>query len=78
MRATEFLSEIERLRKDDYTGGKDELEIYKTPGEKKLVPLPGNRELSYSIKADRDGTRQFIFIVDPKATPSRPTMGRYE
>jgi len=65
MRATEFLTEIERLSKDDYTGGKDELEIYKTPGEKKLVPLPGRRELSYSIKADRDGTRQFIFIVDP-------------
>jgi GNAT superfamily N-acetyltransferase len=65
MRATEFLTEIERLSKDDYTGGKDELEVYQTPGEKKLVPLPGNRELSYSIKADRDGTRQFIFIVDP-------------
>jgi len=77
MRATEFLSEIERLSKDDYTGGKDELEIYKTPGEKKLVPLPGNRELSYSIRADRDGTRQFIFIVDPNAS-SKPVRGRYE
>jgi GNAT superfamily N-acetyltransferase len=78
MRATDFITEIERLSKDDYTGGKDELEIYQTPGEKKLVPLPGNRELSYSIKADRDGTRQFIFIVDPKAKTSKPVRGRYE
>jgi len=66
MRANEFLTEIERLSKDDYTGGKDELGIYQTPGEKKLIPLPGGSGLFYSIKADRDGTRQFIFIVDPE------------
>ena len=66
MRANEFLAEIERLSKDDYTGGKDELAIYQTPGEKKLVPLPGGSGLFYSIKSDSDGTRQFIFIIDPK------------
>jgi ribosomal protein S18 acetylase RimI-like enzyme len=78
MRATEFLTEIERLSRDDYTGGKDELEIYQTPGEKKLVPLPGGSGLFYNIRADRDGTRQFIFIVDPKAIESEPVMNRYE
>lgn len=72
------LDEIERLGKGDYTGGKNELEIYKTPGEKKLVPLPGGSGLFYSIKADSDGTRQFIFIVDPNAVPAKPIRQRWD
>jgi GNAT superfamily N-acetyltransferase len=75
---TQAINEIERLRKDDYTGGKGELDMYQTPGEKKLVPLPGGSGLFYSIRADRDGTRQFIFIVDPKAIPTKPVRGRWE
>jgi GNAT superfamily N-acetyltransferase len=84
MRANEFLNEttqldeIERLSRDDYTGGKGELDMYKAPGEKKLVPLPGGSGLMYSIKSDSDGTRQFIFIVDPKAVPTQPIRGRFE
>ena len=78
MRAAEFLNEIERLSKNSYTGGKNELDIYKTPGEKKLVPLPGGSGLFYSIKADRDGTRQFIFIVDPAAVPKKPIRKRWD
>jgi hypothetical protein len=70
MRAQEFVTEIERLSKSDYTGGKGELDMYRTPSEKKLVPLPGGSGLFYSIKADRDGTREFIFIVDPLAVPT--------
>lgn len=72
------LDEIERLSKGGYTGGKDELGIYKTPGEKKLVPLPGGSGLFYSIKADSDGTRQFIFIVDPNAVPEKPIRQRWD
>ena len=72
------LDEIERLRTDDYTGGKNELDMYKTPGEKKLVPLPGGSGLFYSIKADSDGTRQFIFIVDPNAVPEKPIRQRWD
>lgn len=78
MRAQEFLNEIQRLNKGGYTGGKDELEIYKTPSEKKLSPLPGGSGLFYSIKADRDGTRQFIFIVDPAAIPEKPVRKRWD
>ena len=78
MRATDFLTEIERLSKDDYTGGKDELDIYKTPGEKKLVPLPGGSGLMYAIKASSYNTSTYVFIVDPNAVESKPVKDRHE
>lgn len=74
------LDEIERLHQYDYEGGKDELSIYQSPDKKKLKPLPGGSGLLYAIKADRDGTRQFIFIIDPQAvdTADKPVKHRVE
>jgi len=77
MRATEFLTEIERLSKDSYTGGKRELSDYKYPGDKLLQPLPGGSGLMYALKNTNYGGT-YIFIIDPKAVESEPVMGRYE
>lgn len=77
MRATEFLTEIERLAKDDYTGGKGELAYVKKPGKKKVFPLPGGSGLQYAIMPE---TAQFttIAIVDPNHTEPKPVMKRWE
>jgi GNAT superfamily N-acetyltransferase len=77
MRATEFLTEIERLSKDSYTGGKRELSDYKYPGDKLLQPLPGGSGLMYALKNTNYGGT-YIFIIDPNAVESEPVMGRYE
>lgn len=71
------LNEIERLSKDMYTGGKGELEDYKTPGNKKLKPLPGGSGFMYAIEPGRYGGSN-IFIVDPNYVETQPVMGRYE
>lgn len=77
MRATDFLSEIERLDKDDYTGGKGELAYVKKPGKKKVMPLPGGSGLQYAIMPE---TAQFttIAIINPNHTEPKPVMGRWE
>jgi hypothetical protein len=74
MRAGEFVTEIERLAKNTYIGGKGELEDYKMPGEKKLMPLPGGSGLMYSIKNSSYSNGTYIFIVDPNAPTGRPTI----
>ena len=79
MRAEEFLSEIERLSKNDYWGGKGELSGYKSPGNKVLKPLPGGSGLKYAIKAGTGYNRgsTYIFIVD-NVKSERPVPGAYE
>lgn len=72
------LTEIERLEKDDYTGGKGELDNYKRPGNKQLKPLPGGSGLMYAIKPETRGTGTYIFIIDPKAIETEPVKGPHE
>ena len=67
------LNEIERLHKYDYEGGKDELQGYKSPKNKALKPLPGGSGLEYATR--KDDERTYIFIVDPNAKTSKPTLG---
>jgi len=78
MRATDFITEIERLSKDSYIGGKRELDDYKSPGGKQLKPLPGGSGLMYATKTASYSGATYIFIIDPKAVNSEPKMGRYE
>jgi len=58
-----------------YTGGKNELDSYRAPEKKKLLPLPGGSGLMYAINP---GHVSYIFIIDPNATPSMPVKGRFE
>lgn len=66
MRATEFITEIERLNKDSYTGGKRELNDYKSPEKKQLKPLPGGSGFMYATKPSSYSGTTYIFIIDPK------------
>lgn len=50
MRSHEFVSEIERLSKSGFEGGKDYLDSYGR--EKSIQPLPGGSGLLYSITKD--------------------------
>jgi ribosomal protein S18 acetylase RimI-like enzyme len=77
MRANEFVTEIERLSKGQYTGGKDELNQYSSPGEKKLQPLPGGSGFQYAVIG---ATSEYpsVLIVDPSAQQPYPVRGRYE
>lgn len=50
MRSHEFISEIERLGKSGFEGGKDYLDSYGR--EKSIQPLPGGSGLLYSITND--------------------------
>lgn len=80
MRVNEILTEIERLYKGDYEGGKGELGGYKTPGNKVLKPLPGGSGLQYGLKPGTGyaaGTT-YIFIVDPNATMEKPAQAYNE
>ena len=77
MRATDFITEIERLGKDDYTGGKSELQYVKKPGKKRVMPLPGGSGLQYAIIPET-GQYYTIAIIDPNYTESEPVQGNYE
>jgi GNAT superfamily N-acetyltransferase len=74
MRANEFVTEIERLAKDTYIGGKGELEDYRSPGQKQLKPLPGGSGLMYAIRPGDWDNSTYIFIVDPKAAAGKPAI----
>ena len=76
MRANDFITEIERLRKDDYTGGKSELQYVKKPGKKRVFPLPGGSGLQYAIIPD--GRSFTVAILDPNHMEDRPQMNRWE
>ena len=65
------LNEIERLSKDMYTGGKDELEIYRAPGGKEVKPLPGGSGFMYAIESNPYGGN-YIFIIDPNVVTPNP------
>jgi GNAT superfamily N-acetyltransferase len=76
MRAKEFITEIERMTKDGYVGGKNELSATKLP--KDLRPLPGGSGLQYSIAASQY-TPYVISIVDPEHISTEPLIkGRWE
>ena len=63
MRATEFVTEIEKMDQSQYRGGKDTLDSYSTPGKKHLRALPGGSDLMYSITSDAYSS--YVHIVDP-------------
>ena len=63
MKAAEFISEIERLGKGGYEGGKDAMQ-YDYGREKTVRPLPGGSGLLYSITSDYDSYE--IKIWDPQ------------
>ena len=72
MKAAEFISEIERLSKSGYEGGKDAMR-YDYGREKTVRPLPGGSGLLYSITTDYDDYD--IKIWDPQVkeyTPDAP------
>jgi Putative amidoligase enzyme len=69
----ESLNEIEQISQQFFTGGKDELERYKTPSKKQLRPLPGGTDLMYSISNNSHGS--YVTIVDPGMPGiTRPTV----
>lgn len=76
MRANDFITEIERLEKDDYTGGKSELQYVKKPGKKRVMPLPGGSGLQYAIMPD--GRSFTIAILDPNHMETKPVRTRWE
>ena len=65
MRESEFITEIERLARDEYTGGRSSL--YQSPEYVSLVdtkPLPGTSGYVYSIEGKR--YRSVIRIYNPQ------------
>lgn len=77
MRAQEFVSEIERIGKYDYAGGKDYLG-HGSINPKDLRPLPGGSEFLYSIQTD--GGDVTIKLWDSTRSPDdqKPVKNRYE
>jgi GNAT superfamily N-acetyltransferase len=70
MRSHEFVSEIERLSKSGFEGGKDYLDSYGR--EKSVQPLPGGSGLLYSITKDGGDFVIKLWDKDNKE-PFRPT-----
>jgi len=70
MRAQEFVSEIERLSKSGFEGGKDYLDSYGR--EKSVQKLPGGSGLLYSITKDGGDFVIKLWDKDNKE-PFRPT-----
>lgn len=85
MRATDFITEIERLRPDDYEGGKGYLNG--TDSGKKVSVLPGGSGLLYSVGGGNWGGTS-IKIWDPngkdfiqakqRGAEPRPVIQRHE
>lgn len=69
MRATEFITEIERISKSGFEGGKDAMR-YDYGREKVVRPLPGGSGLLYSITTDYDSFD--IKIWDPQVKDYTP------
>ena len=63
MRSHEFVSEIERISKSDYEGGKDYLG-YGGISRKQLRPLPGGSGFLYSVQTDYNDV--YIKLWDPR------------
>lgn len=76
MRATDFITEIEKLEKNDYTGGKSELKYVDAPTKKKVLPLPGGSGLQYAITGNKYSNT--IIILDPAAKSEKPLKDYWE
>lgn len=76
MRAKDFVTEIERLDKSDYEGGKDELSYLRTPNKKKIMPLPGGSGFQYSVITSATNNPTVV-IIDPNAS-GKPEMERWD
>ena len=75
MRASQVITEIERLSPDDYEGGAANLYYLNMP--KKTYKLPGPSGLIYGVTGDRGW--KSILIIDPQGTvtPQRPNYYNY-
>jgi len=72
MRATEFVTEIDRITKGDYEGGKKYLYA---PVAKKLLPLPGGSGLLYHVGGSNYSP--MVTIWDPEGTAEPTPPPRY-
>ena len=63
MRAKEILSEIYRIPKSNFEGGKSYLSVYGISRNDKQKPLPGGSKFTYFVNASSDETN--VFLVDP-------------
>jgi hypothetical protein len=76
MRATEFIKDsIERLKKDDFLGGKSYLH---EPEVKKLLPLPGGSGLVYNIRGSKYFPVISIWDPSPAQASNPPKQERWE
>jgi hypothetical protein len=75
MKSQEFISEITKLRRSDYSGGKEELPI---DVPKRYVPLPGGSGLAYAVQGKKGSSNIHISIIDPKADPTPPEKRFWE
>lgn len=76
MRSQEFLPEIERLSRQDYTGGKSSL--YAGRGRKQYRPLPGGSGLLYTIEAGGRYDGPMVKLWTPVTDQPEPQRDSYE
>jgi GNAT superfamily N-acetyltransferase len=76
MRAQEFLSEIERMPGNEYSGGKKSLRI--GAGDKNIRKLPGTNAFMYSTEANHMESGIIIKLWDSTNTTSKPVKMRGE
>ena len=76
MRATQFVTEIDRLASHDYTGGKDELRRYRSDTQK-LYKLPGGSRFLYYFNGRTNSDSFSVQIVDPEAEMDEPDKYAY-
>lgn len=76
MRSQEFLPEIERLSRQDYTGGKSSL--YAGRGRKQYRPLPGGSGLLYTIEAGGRYDGPMVKLWAPVTDQPEPQRDPYE
>lgn len=72
MREQDLINEIDRLKKDDYSGGKDSMTTGALP--RQVYQLPGDSGLTYSAERAAGGHR--IKIWDPAGTDSPTRIGQ--
>jgi GNAT superfamily N-acetyltransferase len=76
MRAQEFLSEIDRMAGNEYTGGKKSLRI--GAGDKNIKKLPGTNAFMYSTEANHMEDGIIIKLWDSTNTTPKPVKMRGE
>jgi len=65
MKAKEFISEIVKIPKGEFTPGKSHMQKYNPDLDRDAKPLPGGSGLKYVV--DKDGNTLSIYILDPSA-----------